>query len=52
MSEADPKNVVFGLVRNIQAAKDAQELAAKNPNVYILQADITDNAALKVLLHP
>ncbi len=40
---------VFGLVRNVEAAKDALELTEKNLNVHIIQADVTDTSALKVL---
>jgi len=41
-------NIVFALVRNKTTAKNLQHLQADRPNVHILEADITDVAALKI----
>ncbi|KAI0328960.1 short-chain dehydrogenases/reductase [Cubamyces sp. BRFM 1775] len=43
----DPKNTVFGIVRNPQSATQLLELQKTRPNVHILQADIIDVPSLK-----
>ncbi|KAI0328959.1 short-chain dehydrogenases/reductase [Cubamyces sp. BRFM 1775] len=43
----DPKNIVFGIVRNLQSATKLHELQKSRPNVHVLQADITDVPSLK-----
>jgi len=40
-------NTVFALVRNVQGATYLQELANSRSNVYIINADLTDNDTLK-----
>lgn len=45
---SDPANTVFAVVRNKGNAKGLAALGGTAKNVHILEADVTDVAALKV----
>ncbi|KZP29917.1 NAD(P)-binding protein [Athelia psychrophila] len=48
LSSANPENTVFALVRSLSNSQRLAELQLKAKNIHILEADITDVAALKI----